>query len=177
MEKLRETMIQTFRKLSVDLMEMYSLPRVAEEAKKLGLRTGAVMYPTIGRNFRRSRHRQRAKEYQKRTQAQLIIGSLRCVMSSQLQNLSPWSEEKAENVVEAKKRVEFMCEIHAEQARCHRWFVHQHAVQATSWKSEAMRQIMARGVEAVIADQCMCGLLLTWSKNVKPCLHGKERSS
>ena len=107
MEKVRETMIQTFRKLSVDLMEMYSLPRVTEEAKKLGLRTGAAMYLTIGRNFRRSRHRQGAKEYPERTHAQLIIGSLRCVSCPPSFRICRRGVKKKQRMwVEAKKRVE-----------------------------------------------------------------------
>ena len=40
MEEVGETeIIQTFHKLSVEMMEMYSPPRVTEEAQKFGLRT------------------------------------------------------------------------------------------------------------------------------------------
>ena len=63
------------------------------------------------------------------------------VMFSQLQNLSPWNEDKQRMSVEAKKQVGLTCEISAEQARCHRWFVHAHFAEATSWNMEAVRQI------------------------------------
>ena len=57
--------------------------------------------------------------------------------------------------------------MHAEQVRCHWWFVHEHLAEATLGNQDAVRQILAReGVKAVIADQCMCGLL-TWRKNGK----------
>ena len=49
MEKVGETqMIQMLHKLSVELMEMYSPPRVTEEAKKFGLRVGTAMDLTTG---------------------------------------------------------------------------------------------------------------------------------
>ena len=49
METVGETeMIQTFHKLSVELMEMYTPPRVTEEAKKFGLQPGAAMDLTTG---------------------------------------------------------------------------------------------------------------------------------
>ena len=80
------------------------------------------------------------------------------VMFPQHQNLSRWNEDKQRMWVEAKEHVEFMCEIHAEQARCHKWLLHEHLAEATSWNLEAARQILVRGgVEAVIADQCMYG--------------------
>ena len=79
----------------------------------------------------------------------------------------PQNEDKLRMWVETKKHVEFTCEIHAEQARCHRWFVHEHLAEVTSWNLEAVSQILAQGeVEAVIADQCRYSLL-TWSKNGK----------
>ena len=101
----------------------------------------------------------------RKNKPQLIIGSSMCVMFSQLQKLSSWSEDKQIMSVEAKKREEFTCEIHAEEAHLVR---PRTPAQAISWNMEAVRQIRAReGDEAVIADHCMYGLL-TWSK------HGNE---
>ena len=99
-----------------------------------------------------------------------------CVMFSQLQNLSPWSEGKPRIWIEAKDHMEFLCEIYAEQARCHRWFVHEHSAEATSWNLEVVRPIWEKdGVEAAVADQCICGLF-TWGKNgkVMPARRGTE---
>ena len=67
-------MIQMFHTLSVEPMEMHSAPRVTEEAKKFGLRTGAAVDLTIGWDFRRSDHRQKAQN----TNAQSTIGSPLC---------------------------------------------------------------------------------------------------
>ena len=142
MEKVGKTeMIRTFHKLSAELMEMYCQPRVTEEGKRFGLRTGAAVDLTTGWDFRRSDHGQKATENQKEHKPQIIIGSPVCVMFSQDQNLSLWSEDKQRMGVEAKKHVEFMCEIYAEQARCRSCFVHQHPVEATSWKLDAVEQI------------------------------------
>ena len=111
---------------------------------------------TTGWDFRRSDHKQKANECQKEQKPQSIIGSPVCVMFSKLQNLSPWNEDQQRMWVDVDKHVEFMCEIFAEQARCHRWFVHEHLVEATAWKLEAVRQsLVLEGVEAVIADQCL----------------------
>ena len=145
MEKVGETeMIHIFHKP----------PLRVTEAKKCGLRIGIAMDLTTGWDFRRSDHRQKAREYQKEYKPKLVIGSPKCVMFSQLQNLSPWSEEKQKMWVEAKDHKEVMCEIYAEQARCHRWFVHGHLAEATTWNLEVVRLIL---VEGVVVDQSSHG--------------------
>ena len=79
MEMVGDTeMMQTFRKWSVDRMQMYSPPRVTEDAKKFGLRTGAALDTTTGSDFRRSDHRRRAKEDQKEHKPLVIFGRPVC---------------------------------------------------------------------------------------------------
>ena len=90
---------------------MYSPPRAKEEAKQFGLRIGAAMDLTTAWDFSRSDHMQKAKEHQREHKLELIIGSPMCVMFSRLQNLSPWNEDKQRVWVEAKKHVEFMCQL------------------------------------------------------------------
>ena len=67
MEKVGEIeMFQTFRSLSVELMEMYSPPRGTEEAKKFGMVIGAAMELTTGWDSSRPDHRQKEKEWSTR---------------------------------------------------------------------------------------------------------------
>ena len=87
MEKVGETeIIQMFHKLSVELVEMDAPPRVTEEAKKFGLRTGAAMDLTNGWTFRRSQAE--SKGVPERRQAAVNH------RKPNFQNLSSWNEVK-----------------------------------------------------------------------------------
>ena len=161
-------MIRSLLRISHDLAEWYSPPRVTEEAVKHGLRPGAAMDLTNGWDFRRADHRQKAREYQQKYKPRVVIGSPMCTMFSALQNLSPWTLEKERRWTEAREHIKFMMEIYMVQIREGRWFLHEHPAGATSWALDEVVKVMSQeGVEVTTADQCMYGLL-TWDRSGRP---------
>ena len=74
METVGETeMIQTFHKLSVELMEMYTSATSDGRGEEVRTATWSSHGPHNRVDFRRSDHTQKAKEYQKEHEPQLII--------------------------------------------------------------------------------------------------------
>jgi hypothetical protein len=137
----------------VEITEMYSPPRITEEAKKWGIKTGEAMDLTTGWDFRRQGDRERAWQHIRRCKPQLIVGSPMCTMFSVMQNFTKWTEEKTRRWCEAKEHLEFMIKIYEEQEREGRWFLHEHPVQATSWDLEKMRTLLGtKGVMTSVAD-------------------------
>ena len=105
------------------------------------------------------RHRAAALEYIRRVKPKLIIGSPECTMFSTLQKLSGWNANKTEQLVEAKKHIEFVVQLYKEQIENGRWFLHEHPHQATSWDLEEIKKLEKElNVQLVVADQCMYGL-------------------
>ena len=152
-------------KVAVDLAEMYSPPRITVQGEKLGLRVGEAMDLTNGWDFRKSEHREKARQYRRERKPKLLVGSPMCTMFCLLQNLSPWTQEKQRRWVEAKMHMDFMMEMYTEQVKEGRWFLHEHPASATSWGlQEVMKVMQLKGVEVTIADQCQYGLT-TWSKD------------
>ena len=148
----------------VDVVEMYSVPKVTEEAQKNGSVPGLAMDLKTGWNFNKSEDREVARKYQKEAKPLVIIGSPMCRMFSQLQNMTPWTTERIRMYEEDVEHVKFMIELYTVQVREGRYFIHEHPVGASSWRLEEMvRLLEMEGVETVIGDQCMFGLK-TWGK-------------
>ena len=100
-----------------------------------------------------------AKKRIEETKPKILIGSPECRMFSALQQLSPWSKKKEDRLREAERHLEFVCELYEQQTKEKRWFLHEHPVGATSWRSRSIRKVMKMdGVSCVIADQCQYGL-------------------
>ena len=107
--------IGAIRETGIDIMEMFSPPRVTEYAARFGLRSGEAMDLKTGWDFSRKEHRESAREYIENMKPNLIIGSPECTMFSSLQNLSRWTEDKSRRWTEAKSHMEFMMEIYEKQ--------------------------------------------------------------
>ena len=81
----------------------------------------------------------------------LLVGSPECKMFSTLQNLSPWTVDKAKKLVEARAHMRFVCDLYEEQINEGRWILHEHPVGATSWKMDVMMRILKmKGVNTVV---------------------------
>ena len=142
----------------VDVVEMYSVPRVTEEAQTFGLVPGLAMDLKTGWNFNKSEDREAARKYQKEVKPLVIIGSPMCRMFSQLQNMTPWTTERIRMYEEDVEHVKFMIELYTVQVREGRYFIHEHPVGASSWRLEEMvRLLEMEGVETVVGYQCMFG--------------------
>ncbi len=81
--------IEVIKKISEDVVEMYSSPRVALEAREFGLNTGEAMDLTTGWDFSAQQDQDKAMQYLREYKPKLVIGSPTCRMFSQLQRLSP----------------------------------------------------------------------------------------
>ena len=145
--------------LSVDVAELYSPPRVADEAKKFKLQAREAMDLTTGWDFNRKGDREKAVEYVETNKPLLVIGSPMCTMFSQLQRFTSWTAQKQRRWEDHKKHMEFVTAIYEMQAKAGRLFLHEHPTQATSWDLPGMRRLRKReGVHVVEGDQCMFGL-------------------
>ena len=116
----------------VDVVEMYSVPKVTEEAQKNGSVPGLAMDLKTGWNFNKSEDREVARKYQKEAKPLVIIGSPMCRMFSQLQNMTPWTTERIRMYEEDVEHVKFMIELYTVQVREGRYFIHEHPVGASS---------------------------------------------
>ena len=116
----------TLRKMlkSVDVCEMYSAPRVAEEAKKYLLKAGESMDLTTGWDFSKATDRRRAERYLEEKEPLLVIGSPECKMFSSLQNLTPWTEEEERRYTEARVHIAFCMKNYEWQTQKGRLFLH-----------------------------------------------------
>ena len=95
----------------IDVVEMYSVPRVTVEARKFGLSTGPAMDIRTGWDFDDEGKRKEAMEYIRRVRTWVVIGCPMCKMMSQLQNLSPWTAKRQAELEKDIRHMEFMAEI------------------------------------------------------------------
>ena len=168
--------VQEILRVSVDIAEMYSPPRVTAEAKNFGLKTGEAMDLTTGWDFSQDEHKERALKYIDEYKPKLIIGSPMCTMFSQLQRLSGWNDEKQRRWREDTRHLKFMAQVYRIQATQGRWFLHEHSASASSWSLKEIADLLEMdGVGVVQADQCMYGLK-TWGRNGKEVSHARKRT-
>ena len=144
------------------MSEVYSPLRVTAMAAKTGLTAGSAMDLRTGYDFSRKEDQERARQQIREEGPMLLVGSPECKMFSALQQLSPWTIEKAKRLREAKVHMKFVCDLYREQIEAGRWILHEHPVGATSWKLESMTSILKmKGVSTVVGDQCQFGLETT----------------
>ena len=168
-DAMQTEVVKKICSLSVDVMEMYSPPRVTTQGAKMGLEVGEAMDLTTGWDFRKAADRDRAWAYIGKHNPKLVIGSPMCTMFSKLQALSGWSEDKQRKWCEAREHIKFMIAVYRRQLREGRWFLHEHPDSASSWGLEEVRKLMMEeGVVTTVAHQCMYGLR-TWKMAVRDC--------
>ena len=148
--------------LKLDVMEIFSPPRVTVTARNWGFRVGEAMDLTTGWNFNKKEDRDKAWAYVIENEPFLIIGSPCCTMFSQLQNLHQWTADDWTRYREGVKHIEFLVEMYRYQMEKGRIFLHEHPLTATSWKLKEVDKLMHdQRVYACTADQCMYGLTTT----------------
>ena len=114
---------------------------------------------TTGWDFNLESHKRAAESYRVKEKPLAVIGSPPCTPFSQLQTLSPPSENKRRSLAEGIQHMQFMVKLYRMQVEAGRVFIHENPAHATSWALPAIRKMMAEvGVDVVEADQCMCGL-------------------
>ena len=123
--------IQSLRRMSIDVIEMYSAPRVTTEAKKFGMMVVEAMDITTGWDFNKEDDKNKAMEYINKYKPKLIIGSPMCRMFSPLQRLSPWNPEKERRWREDRGHLKFMVSVYQHQVEHGQWFIHEHSAGAS----------------------------------------------
>ena len=168
--------ISEILRLSVDIAEMYSPPRVTREAAKFGMKVGEAMDLTTGWDFTKDEHKNMALKYIEDHTPKLIIGSPMCTIFSQLQRLSGWSEDKDRRWKEDRRHLQFIAQVYRIQIAQGRWFLHEHPSTASSWSLKEIQDLMDMdGVGVVQADQCMYSLR-TWGRNGRGVERAKKRT-
>ena len=161
----------------VDMVEIYSPPRVVLAAAMYGLKPGESMDLTNGWDFTLARHREAAERYIRLTKPKLVIGSPECRMFSALQNLRKWGQKAEEELTEAKEHLKFVAKIYMMQISEGRWFLHEHPAGATSWQLDVIKDVEKQtGAVINVADLCMYGME-TRGAGWKRCQPGKGPSS
>lgn len=152
---------------SIEIAEVYSPPRVTEEAKRFGIKSGKAMDLTTGWDFTKEEDREKAFAYVEKEKPTLLIGSPMCTMFSELQKLSKWSEEKQRRWCEAVEHMAFAVKLYRLQLEQGRFFLHEHPEKASSWGLKEIEKLGREvGVSITVIDQCMYGLT-TWGMNGK----------
>ena len=148
--------------MSVDVTELFSPPRVTEQAKKFGLKIGGAYDLTTGWDFRLKSHREAAYQQVKEEKPLVVIGSPPCTPFSQLQTLNPNTENKRRSLQEGQDHMKFVISLYRLQVKGGRIFLHEHPSHARSWHMKEVRNLMKeQGVTLLESDQCMFGLK-TW---------------
>ena len=86
----------------VDVVEVYSPPRVASTANKFGLQAGESFDLATGWGFSKAADRREVEKYMVEHEPLLLIGSPLCTMFSSLQHLSPWTVQKQKRLEDGK---------------------------------------------------------------------------
>ena len=129
----------------VHIIEVFSPSRVNKISAEAGLTPGdsfdlQTVDPDDGMpwDFNKESKRRKAFEIIKRDRSKLIIGSPCCTEFPILQNLNKGKvdvEQRKEKMKEAIRHLRFVCDMYRCQSRNRGFFLHEHPLTATSWKS------------------------------------------
>ena len=139
--------VLTYRAGKSDVCEVYSPPRIVEEAARQGMRPGFSLDLTVQRkdedawDFSRKRHRDEATRMVVEDEPFCLIGSPPCTMFSILQNGNKWRFTKRywdKKLQDAEVPIHFCLTLYEIQRRAGRYYLHEHPRTATSWKLKSM---------------------------------------
>ena len=152
----------------MDVVEVYSPPRVVAMAKRMGLRAGWSLDLTTtdenGDAWDSNKVAMRNKAARKLIQdkPRLLIGSPTCTPFSQMNNINytKMSREEVEQRLDhGRVHLEFCARLYEIQWREGRHLLHEHPQTASSWQERCIEKLMTKnGVQRVDGDQCMHGL-------------------
>ena len=156
---------------AADVAEIYSPPRVAKMAKRLGMKAGWSLDLTSRDeldnepwDFNKPEKRARAREVLLRDKPFMLIASPMCTAFCRLQELFNYPKmepnEVEQLVKEAVAHLRFALELCTTQHKAGRLFLFEHPASALSWHAQ-MLQAMAclDGVHRVSFDFCTLGMM------------------
>ena len=169
-ELIMEGALKAFEEVGADVSEVYSQPRIAQEAavRTYGgttLKPGwsldlTLNDPLTGQpwDFTKKEVRARVKELVRDSKPFMLIGSPPCTMFSTLQNMSKANRDEEEFNLKmeiAKKHIQFCLELYGMQLKGGRHFLHEHPKNATSWKMMEVQEFAKTpGVLTTECDMC-----------------------
>ena len=174
--------LDLFKSIGSDIVELYSQPRVAQEATAKR-REGVDLIPgwsfdltkadpQTGKPWDLSNDniQSRVKKIIAESRPLFVIGSPPCIPFSVLQNINKGRrcpKVVAQELDLGKKNIKFCIGIYKAQMKEGRFFIHEHPKSATSWSMPEIVEVLAvPGVDVAEVDLCAYGL-----KTVK---NGKE---
>ena len=150
-----------------DVAEVYSPPRACAEAKKLGLRAGWSLDLTtsdeqgVPWDFDKADRRKAALEKVLKDEPYLITGSPMCTHFSVMMNANwhKWTKEEIHHRMKrAISHLAFCCLIYKIQHQAGRYFLHEHPLNATSWRQQCVAKLLKLpGVIWTRAHMCAFG--------------------
>ena len=166
-----------FRQLGPDVVELYSPPRVVQEAglRSYGgrrLRPGwsldlTVDDPETGKPWDLSDGKVRTKVMKLINEGKpyMIIMSPICTAFSQIQAINKQRRDPKivrQELDDAKDHIRWVMKIAAIQVRCNRYFAFEHPATATSWDMAEIKKVHdMEGVVKVKFDMCQFGMVAT----------------
>ena len=158
----------TKTKYGVDVMEIYSPPRVTEKAEKVGMSIGGALDLRNGWDFCIPAHREQARRLVARLRPALIVLSPPCTTFSPLRRLSnrkrQWQIVKQEED-EGRQHWHFALELAEVQHSNHRGFLLEHPAPASSWQDQKAKRLRERpDVYTIRLD--MCAFALTTKEGI-----------
>ena len=167
--------LQMYNRMGPDVCELYSQPRIAQEAA-MSKHSGVKLSPGWSLDLTRndpltdrpwdlSNHasRERVRQLVNTTKPMMIIGSPPCTAFSLLQGLSRHKRDAKivqQEMDQAIGHLKFCIEIYRIQMKAGRLFMHEHPHSASSWKMKEVLEIMAMsGVGTVTIDMCAFGMV------------------
>ena len=173
-ELVMEGALKAFEEVGTDVSEVYSQPRIAQEAAlrtygKTVLKPGwsldlTLDDPLTGQpwDFNKKEVRARVRKLVEESKPFMLIGSPPCTMFSTLQNLSKAKRDEKEFNLKmeiARKHVRFCVELYKIQLKGKRHFLHEHPNGATSWMMDEVKELAEMpGVLTTVCDMCAYGL-------------------
>ena len=173
-ELVLKNALDMYRRKGADVVELYSQPRVAQEAavRNYG---GTNLIPGWSLDLTRSdpqtgkpwnladvQVQNRVKKMIIQGKPLFVVGSPPCTAFSVIQNINKARRDPkvvAAEVKAATAHINFCAEIYCLQVKSGRYFVHEHPARATSWNTDSMVRLVAmEEVDICHVDMCQYGM-------------------
>ena len=156
----RKRLRKNLKELTVS--ELYSTPRVAQQAQEDGLTAGTSFDLKNGYDFNRSADRKRAMRVLEKENPDLLIVCPPCGPFSPLQELN-YPKMKVERAMmmlgEGLGHLQFAMQALEWQIRRGKLGIFEHPERSRAWEEECVRRVQELpGVQIVTGDQCQYGL-------------------
>ena len=127
-----------------DPIELYSPPRIVEEAAARGLRADLSIDLATGYDLSQEPQRRQVRDEIRRRKPKLLVTCPPCTKFSLLQNLRPNPEQLALELEAAIVHVDFSMDCQQDQLDRGDYGLHEHPETATSWALPKVLQFLER---------------------------------